>query len=238
MNSKDFNRISEELLLAVKMQKDTATIRIQLENSSLDKLKSALNDDDKKKTFWINIYNAFFQILRKEQKIDKPDIYKKKLFTIAGESFSLDDVEHGILRRFRYKYSLGLVANIFAPRLIKKLAVDKLDYRIHFALNCGAKSCPPIAFYKKEQINAQLDMATQAFLEGESDFDDENKTLHTTALFQWFAADFGGTKGIKKIYQEQIGKDIADYKIKYKAYSWEEELDNFAYSNDETTFEY
>ena len=50
-----------------------------------------------------------------------------------------------------------------------------------FALNCGAKSCPPIAFYNAADIDAQLDLATQAFLEGESEFDDEQKIIHTIA---------------------------------------------------------
>ena len=40
------------------------------------------------------------------------------------------------------------------------MAVDVIDFRIHFALNCGAKSCPPIAFYSYDKINDQLDLAT------------------------------------------------------------------------------
>jgi hypothetical protein len=122
---------------------------------------------------------------------------------------------------------LGYLANPFTSKLIKDLAVDELDYRIHFALNCGAKSCPPIAFYKVKNINGQLDLATQSFLEGDTAFDEENKVVHTTALFQWFAGDFGGKKGIRKIYQQQLDKNISDYSIKYKEYSWEEDLGNF-----------
>jgi hypothetical protein len=193
----------------------------------LPMLKSELADDDRKKAFWLNIYNAYYQILRIEKKMDKPDIYRQRSFTIAGELFSLDDVEHGILRKFRSKYSLGYLANPFTSRLIKDLAVDELDYRIHFALNCGAKSCPPIAFYKVKNISSQLDLATQSFLEGDTDFDEANKIVHVTALFQWFAGDFGGKKGIRKIYQQQLDKDISDYSIKYKKYSWEDDLGNF-----------
>lgn len=226
MDLKTPNQLAEQLLLQVKMQKDTTALRLEIEHLTLDVLPKHLDNDDKKKAFWINIYNAYYQILRREN-INKPAIYKKKLFSIATEKFSLDDVEHGVLRRYRYKYSLGFFANIFTSRLIKNLAVDQLDYRIHFALNCGAKSCPPIAFYNVAKIDTQLDMATQAFLEGESSFDDEKKEVSTTALFQWFAADFGGKKGIKRIFKEQLDKDISAYKIKYTPYSWEDELDNF-----------
>ena len=95
---------------------------------------------------------------------------RKKLFTITSTLFSLDDVEHGILRRYRYKYSLGFITDLFPSKIIKKLAVSKIDYRIHFALNCGAKSCPPIAFYTSLNIEEELNLATQSFLESETDF--------------------------------------------------------------------
>lgn len=83
-------------------------------------------------------------------------------------------------------------------------------------------------FYKVENLDKQLDLATQTFLESETVFDDTNKVIHTTALFKWFLADFGGLKGIKEIYKNQLGKNIFDYAIKYKAYSWDEDLENFA----------
>ncbi|MFK8162124.1 MAG: DUF547 domain-containing protein [Lewinella sp.] len=227
MEPQPTNHLSEQLLLTVKKQQDTAALQKEMANIPLPVLKTELMDDDRKKAFWLNVYNAYYQILRIKKNMDKPDIYRKRAFTIAGEPFSLDDVEHGILRKFRYKYSLGYLANPFTSRLIKGLAVEELDYRIHFALNCGAKSCPPIAFYKVKNINSQLDLATQAFLEGETKYNDDKKVVHTTALFQWFAGDFGGKKGIRKIYQQQLGKDISAYSIKYKEYSWEDDLGNF-----------
>ena len=220
--------ISSELLLAVKTKKDTGQYLEELEALSLDELSIWLSSDKQRMAFWINVYNAFYQILR-ERNYNKPEIYRKKLFVIAGQNFSLDDVEHGVLRRYRYKYSLGYVANLFVSRVVKSLAVDKVDYRIHFALNCGAKSCPPIAFYKEESIDEQLDLATQSFLESETDYDEEKKIVLTTILFQWFRADFGGPKGIKKIYLDQLGKDISAYSIQYKKYSWEDNLGNFVW---------
>jgi hypothetical protein len=221
------NNLSERLLLDVKKKKDTSSIQLQLAELALDFLAQQLINDDHKKAFWINIYNAYYQILRVEKKTTKSAIYKKKLFSIAGNLLSLDDVEHGILRKYRYKYSFGLFAHLFPSKFNKSNAVNDLDYRIHFALNCGAKSCPPIAFYHAEAIHAQLDLATQSFLEGESDFNDESKVIYTTALFKWFYYDFGGSKGIRRIIAEQLNKDVTDYTIKYKKYSWEDDLANF-----------
>jgi len=224
---KDLNQLSEALLLQVKMQKDTTQFETTLAEYPIDDLISGLETDSKKNAFWINIYNAYFQILRKVKKVDKKNIYKSKKIDIAGTRFNLDNIEHGILRRYRYKYSLGLFPNLLTPKLIKKLAVNKIDYRIHFALNCGAKSCPPIAFYNHKKLDQQLDLATQVFLEDESEYDDEKKVLRTTALFQWFKFDFGGQKGIREIYKSQLNKDLSGYSINYKEYSWDEQLDNF-----------
>lgn len=227
MDHKYLNNLSEQLLLAVKTQKETSKIQLEISNISLNDLKKSLINNTSKKAFWINVYNAYFLILRKELHITKPKIYTEKLIKIAGEFFSLDDIEHGILRKYRYKYSLGFLPNLLAPKLIKQLAVFKIDYRIHFALNCGAKSCPPISFYNSEKLDSQLNLATQSFLESETDFYDDKKEVFTTMLFKWFLGDFGGIKGIKCIYKTQLNKNIIDYKIKFKPYSWEENLDNF-----------
>jgi len=224
---KDIIALSEALLYAVKLQNEYSDLLNQLEVFSKHDLECTLISNTQKKAFWINIYNAYFQILRKDHGLVKPDIYRKKSFVIAGIKLSLDDVEHGILRKYRYKYSLGFFQNIFASRTIKKLAVDQVDYRIHFALNCGAKSCPPIAFYTVDLLEQQLNMATINFLESETEFDDQNRVVYTTALFKWFLGDFGGMSGIRKIYKTQLGKNVDSYQIKFKEYSWEEELDNY-----------
>lgn len=220
-------RLSEQLLLAVKKREHTQSYRSTLQQFSIDQLDSALDTDQKKKAFWINMYNAYFQILKSENNIEKPNIFTAKLCSIAGHMFSLDMIEHGILRRNKLKFALGFISNPFPNKLIKRLAVEKLDYRIHFALNCGAKSCPPIAFYVEKKIDTQLDVATKSFLLSESSIDQEKKLLRTTALFKWFAKDFGGPKGILKIFKSQFDMDLTGFKIKYNDYFWEEKLDYF-----------
>jgi len=227
MSSNQLNCLSEQLLLKVKMKEDTSILQGELKELPPKSLKQYLTNDDLKKAFWINIYNASFLILRKDKKIKKSHIYTKRLVSIAGRELSLDDIEHGLLRKYRCKYSLGFFGNPFASGYIKEHMVVKFDYRIHFALNCGAKSCPPIAFYNSNKINFQLDMATQSFLEGESDFDYEQKVVRTTKLFMAYYWDFGGKKGIKNIFFQHLNKDLTDYKIVYKKYSWDEHLDNF-----------
>ncbi len=223
----DITEFSEQLLLKVKMQEPTQEIVGQLEALSYEQLLKGLETDSAKKAFWINIYNAFFLILRKEKGITKPRIFRDKLIVIAGHSFSLDDIEHGILRKYRFKWSLGYLSNPFAKPLIKKLAVKKIDYRIHFALNCGAKSCPPIAFYSLDRLEQQLEMATLSFLEGETGIFPDKKEIHITRLFQWYNGDFGGQKGIRNILSKKLNIKAQGMKLVYNDYDWDEDLDNF-----------
>lgn len=225
--SKGPNEMAEELLLLVKLEQDCSEIQRNLKIMSLDTLNSELTDDVKKKAFWINIYNAFYQIIRKEGVVKKSHVYTSRCIDLVGNTFSLDDIEHGILRKNKFKYSLGYFSNVFIPRTVKDLMVNELDYRIHFALNCGAKSCPPIAFYKVENLNHHLDLATRSFLDSETEYLPEKGIVWVSTLFKWFYADFGGNKGIVEIYRKQLGKDISSLKLKYKKYSWEDQLMNF-----------
>ena len=225
------NILSEELLLKVKTKKSTAQTKQKLQDYPFDQLTSELNTDVLKKSFWINIYNSFYLILRRELQMEKPGIYRNRAIVIANKSWSLDDVEHGILRKFRYKYSLGYLSDPFVSSTLKRVAVDRVDYRIHFALNCGAKSCPPIAFYTPLKLEEQLDMSTQSFLENEIEFLKEKKEVWISSLFKWYLADFGGAKGIRKIIKEQKYIDPAPYKIRFKPYLWDESLNNFTESS-------
>ncbi len=167
--------LSEQLLWQVKMGKWADDLEETLEHIKMDELVSELNNDAAKKTFWINIYNAFFQILSVQKKKTKPEIFTQKLITIANTPFSLDDIEHGILRRYRWKLSLGYLPNLFTENFIKQLSVEAIDFRIHFALNCGAKSCPPIAFYTLSKLENQLETAAFSFLTAETEVGVKNK---------------------------------------------------------------
>ena len=44
------------------------------------------------------------------------------------------------------------------PRL--EHALEEVEPRIHFALNCGAKSCPPIKTFTSTDIDNELKLAT------------------------------------------------------------------------------
>ncbi|CAH8281882.1 uncharacterized protein DUF547 [Mariniflexile fucanivorans] len=219
--------LSGALLLHVKLNKDTTALEQKLGEFTLEELQRQLSSDEAKKTFWINIYNAYFQMLSNSKKVKRKTIFKVKSIEIAQKSFSLDDIEHGILRRYRMKQSFGYLHNPFVSSLIKVLAVKKLDYRIHFALNCGAKSCPPIAFYTLEKLDEELNFVMESFLDSETSIDENNKTISTSKLLYWYCADFGGYFKIKNVLKDVLNRDFTNYKLSFKEYSWDTQLNNY-----------
>ena len=63
--------------------------------------------------------------------------------------FSLNDIENGVLRSNRKP--IGSFRKPFSksdPRL--SIALESPESRVHFALVCGAKSCPPIKTYSSK----------------------------------------------------------------------------------------
>lgn len=218
---------AEQLLYGVKTETVTDDIERALADISLAALIAGLCDDNAKKTFWINIYNAWFQILAIRLGKTQPQIFTEKLIRIAGIQFSLDDIEHGILRKYRWKYSLGYLPQFNPAPHIKQLSVTTIDYRIHFALNCGAKSCPPIAFYQYAQLETQLTMATTAFLNAETTIDAANKIVKVNRIMLWFNGDFGGNGGIKQILTTYCAHDVRAYRIVFNQYDWSALLKNY-----------
>ncbi len=221
--------ISQQLLYAVRTKDSSdAFIRV-LESANKKNLEQQLQSDADKKAFWLNIYNAFVQKLLTEN----PGKYKKrneffsdKQIGIAHHKLSLDDIEHGLLRRSKIKWSLGYLNKPIVGKFEKSFRLNKLDNRIHFALNCGAKSCPPIAYYDPEKIDIQLRLATINYLKSETEYDTVSNIIYLPKIMDWFRGDFGGRKGlIKMLKQYGIIKKAAT--IRFKKYDWTLFLNNY-----------
>lgn len=219
--------LSEELLYKVKMEEPVDSILFALSKYTVEDLAQGLNNDIARNAFWINIYNACYQMMATREGKTPPKIFTDKIVKFADAVFSLDDVEHGILRKYRWKYSLGYLPQFLPSKSIKQLAVANIDFRIHFALNCGAKSCPPIAFYKYDNLETQLELATRSFIENETVVDEENKTVQVSKIMHWFRGDFKGDDGIRQILSYYFGKNLSAYRIRFKEYNWEKKLKNY-----------
>ena len=231
IESKDAIELSVDLLQMVKQNKNTELGQIALSSLKEDDLHQQLSTPIQKQVFWINIYNAYIQILLKEEPQlyeDRSSFFSKERIKIAGQLLSFDDIEHGILRASTWKLSLGYVQNPFAPAFETKFRLSKTDPRIHFALNCGARSCPPIAIYTEENYNSKVNEVAKYFLNKESEVDLEGKVVHTTPLFSWFRGDFGGSSGIRKtLIQYEVLKKNSGLEIEYKDYDWTLDLSNY-----------
>lgn len=223
--SSEIQRIAESLLLRIKLQQD-ATDEIEKLASLSEGALSALSTDEDKKAFWINIYNAYFLILAKNG-TSRKKLFALRTIIIAGSLWTLDEIEHGILRRNKIRISFGYVTNPFCKKKIKKHMLRNHDSRIHFALNCGVKGCPPIAVYNPTDIQNQLHLATEAFIETDTLVDDAKKTLFVSRLFFWYNGDFGGNVAIRALHSHHKNKDLRNYKIEFRKYDFTEYLDNF-----------
>ncbi|HMQ08539.1 MAG TPA: DUF547 domain-containing protein [Saprospiraceae bacterium] len=218
---------SGDLLLAIKDRNtDSAGIIVRkLKKLDMATLINDLDNDHKKKAFWTNIYNAYvaYRLLNDPSEYDnRNQFFKTKSIVIANEAFSFDDIEHVILRRGRHKLSRGYFNRFHTPKKLKKLMVDTLDYRIHFVLNCGALSCPPVNIYTAENIDREFQEATRAYLLQETEFDPDKNIVRVPVLMDWFLGDFNGRKGILSILVEfGIIERDANPTIRFKPYHWD-----------------
>ncbi len=226
--------LSQELLYKVKTNQVADQESEQLATYPLGALISVLGTDAAKKAFWINIYNAFSS-LALQQDPGKLTVFTKKIhhfskkqITIARHKLSLNDIEHGMLRRSRIWWSKGYLSKWWMNGFEREFRVDRIDPRVHFALNCGARSCPPIKFYETEKIDEQLDMATRSFLATETKMDESKREVEVTKLFEMFLGDFGGKKGIIRfLHQYGIVPQELHPRIVFKPYDWQADPDPF-----------
>lgn len=148
-----------------------------------------------RKAFFLNIYNALLihaiaAVKKPRNKYERMRLYHSAAYSIGGRSYTLNDIEHGVLRCNRPSGG-RLKHTQFEENDARLQCVlpEPMDARIHFALNCGAKSCPPVRYYDPQDVSPALDNATKAFLLG-VEIDAENNTVTLSKLFQWYRTDF------------------------------------------------
>jgi len=187
-------------------------------------LAVALSDPAHRLAFWLNVYNGAVRA----RLLQDPAAYRRRwrffsspAITVAGRRLSPNAIEHGILRRSAISLGLGYVRNPVPSRFERLHRVGRLDPRIHFALNCGARSCPPLAAYHPEHLDAQLDAAARSYLSGETAVLDGGASVRIPRLLLWYLGDFGGRSGILRLLRrfEVIGPRAAP-RVTFGAYDW------------------
>jgi hypothetical protein len=179
--------------------------------------------------FWINLYNVLIldAVIHFQLEGRVPfSLFQKAAYNVCGHRFSADDIEHGVLRANR-PHPIYRLRPFSASDPRATAIVDGFDHRIHFALNCAASSCPPIAFYHGEHLEQQLELATANFIQGQgAQLNPEAKRLTLSKIFKWYLADFGGDSGVRKLVSEHLPAEEAaiirsnQVRIKYADYDW------------------
>lgn len=158
--------------------------------------------------FYINLYNATMirAIVDRLTPTYSPaeknyGVFKEAIVRLNGQKVSLDDIENKIVRP-TFK-----------------------DPRIHVALVCGARSCPPLVpfAYTAANLDQTLDANMKAFVNDKfrNPIDDRTRTLKLSHIFDWYADDFGGKQGVPAFVGKYAGKDYSRYKVEFVDYSWE-----------------
>jgi hypothetical protein len=198
-----------------------------------------LADENARKAFLLNVYNvavkhAYVKFGVPKSTSSRVKFYRNVGYVIGNDFFTLDDIEHGLLRS-----NAATPSAMFSKRHFKstdrrlRFALSHLDPRIHFALNCGANSCPPIRAYGAEKVDAQLDIAARAFLDGSVEV--ALPKIQMSKILRWYACDFGATpeevlRRVAPFLRDDPRKAIEDaladgrvarkLKISYAHYDW------------------
>lgn len=154
-----------------------------------------IDGDAARIAFWANLYNALVLHCLCLKPLTGSLLWHLRLFDrvayrVGGHDYPLNLIENGILRaNRRAPFRLWKPLRARDPRLAAP--PSRIDPRIHFALNCGARSCPQIRDYDPQALDAQLDLATRTYLEAETQLEPERGRVRLPRLMRLYAADFG-----------------------------------------------
>ena len=195
--------------------------------------------DNEKLAFFINIYNVLVIHATVEKGAGTTNYTRYKFFSgssynIGGEVWSLNDIENGILRSNRSSMATLYMKPFKQSDPRMAFILKQVEPRIHFALNCGAKSCPPIKTFSGDDINKQLDLATAAFLENDDALlvTEDRTEVRLSQLFQWYKVDFGEDDNqvlrwiLAHVTEPTKKKEVEEllaqnqYKVSFIPYDW------------------
>lgn len=153
--------------------------------------------------YWINVYNAYtVKLIVDNYPLksinDIKDPWDQRFIVLEGKEFSLNQIEHEILRP-KFK-----------------------DPRVHFAINCASFSCPVL--HNRAILPAELDATlvrlTKDFLNDLHRNRIYTKKAEVSQIFEWFASDFEAEGGVRAFIEKYRGKLNADIKLSYLPYDW------------------
>jgi Protein of unknown function, DUF547 len=189
--------------------------------------------------FSVNLYNlmikyAFIKVGVASTKVTRATFYTSVKFNIGGYLYTFQDWENGIIRgNEKAPHGFSVPFGKKDPRL--HFMVQKPDARIHFALNCGAKSCPPVTTLSAENLDEELSMTAFSFCEDDHSvyIDTKHREVRLSKIFQWYKSDFTdqGVNGLPVLLSERYVKGMkkqtldrlienGNVKVSFGTYDW------------------
>jgi hypothetical protein len=155
--------------------------------------------------FYLNAYNAW--ILHEALAKYPTKSVKDTLFTfflgnrivVGGKKMSLNSLEKEVIRA-KFK-----------------------EPRVHFALNCASRSCPPLnpEPFGAGSLDVTLEKLAKSFVNSERGVRVSKGGVELSKIFDWYKDDFGGPAGVLKFINQRRTEAIpADVKISYQEYNW------------------
>ena len=197
------------------------------ELSVCDDSTIASADPQVKKASLYNLYNilifhAKLVFGHPTDLIKRSKFFNDAAYVIAGKRITSVELEHEILRTLMHDND---------PRAHWKLA--QKDPRMHFILNCGAQSCPPLVPLEVERSAEQMQVATEQFIEKNCEIDLAAKKVILSRLWRWFRKDFTPGTDSDLALLQWISKHASreksaalsklmtmEFKIKFAVYNW------------------
>lgn len=153
--------------------------------------------------YWINVYNAFtVQLILDNYPVksikDIKDPWDLRFFKIGSKWYTLNDVEHRILRK------MG-------------------DPRIHFGINCASISCPPLVnkAFTAQNVDHELEKLAINFINDTKRNTITPNSVQLSKIFTWFAKDFK-TEGSLIHFLNKYSRITINSNAKksFKKYNW------------------
>jgi hypothetical protein len=183
-------------------------------------------------SFWINVFNA--GVLRDSPELEFADgardvqvFFEQPRLKVGGHAFSLDDVQHGLLRGNVPRHGkLRAPMSRDDPRLaFMPIAFDE---RMHFALYSASRSSPPLRAFDGGNLDKQLENATAEHLRRTVRVEQDGAVVVLPRLFDWYAKDFGGERGALEFALGRLDDAAVDavdrrqgrVKLQYAEYDW------------------
>ncbi|KAI3653581.1 hypothetical protein MP228_001528 [Amoeboaphelidium protococcarum] len=174
---------------------------------------STLETHSQQLSFWVNIYHTlvihshleynFAQLTSSFKRLRS--IYRSLCYDINNMIFSIQDIEHCVLRAKMSRPNVvnnAMFTQSMSPRFAKrdvraKYVLTKPDLRLNFVLNNGSKS----AIYNvwvfsdnAELMNRQLDHTSTHFLNEQVQMDLVKRIIYLPRICQYYSGDLGGNK--------------------------------------------